>query len=161
MSVARHRIAQTTLGPLTLVGEGDTLTGVYYPGHWTRPDRAGFGAHTAGAFAEAERQLHEYLAGERTTFALQVSLPAAGPLRRAVWELLAAIPYGETRTYRWLADRLGSHPRAVGSAVAHNPLSIVVPCHRVLGSGGSLTGYAGGLQRKASLLALEGVPAPA
>ena len=161
MSAVRHRIVETALGPLTLVGMGDTLTGVYYPGHWTRPDRDAFGPATSGAFADAERQLHEYLAGERTTFAVATALPAASQLRRAVWEQLMAIPFGQTRTYRWLADRTGSHPRAVGSAVAYNPLSIVVPCHRVVGSGGALTGYAGGLERKASLLALEGVLAAA
>ena len=99
--------------------------------------------------AEAERQLHEYLAGDRVSFELSTALPEASALRRAVWALIAAIPYGETRTYRSLAGQTGSHPRAVGSAVAHNPLSIVVPCHRVIGSGGSLTGYAGGLERKA------------
>lgn len=144
----------TALGELTLVGEGPVLSGIYFAGHRPRPARA-FGSVAPGAFADAERELREYLAGRRTGFGCETGLPAAGRLRRAVWAEITAIPFGETRTYTELADRTGSHPRAVGGAVAHNPLSILVPCHRVLGSGGALTGYAGGLERKRFLLALE------
>lgn len=158
---ARHRIIDTPLGELTLVGEGDTLTGIYYPGHWTRPDRSAFGPADPGAFADAERQLRAYLAGERSTFSLRTRADG-NPFQRAVWELIAAIPYGQTRTYGELAAALPmpSHARAVGSAVGANPLSIVTPCHRVVGHDGALTGYAGGLERKRALLELEGaVPA--
>ena len=161
MAGARHRILETSLGALTLVGVGDTLTGLYFPGHRTRPDPAGFGAPTTEAFGDGASQLAEYLAGTRTTFTVTTAWAAGSSRQQAVWELIAAIPYGETRTYRELAAITGSHPRAVGSAVARNPLLILVPCHRVIGSGGSLTGYAGGLARKRTLLELEGaLPAP-
>ncbi len=146
---------ETVLGELSLVGEGSTLTGVYFAGHRPAPDRTGFGPPVRGAFAEAERQLHEYLEGSRRHVDCEVALTGSGRLRRAVWAEIAAIPYGETRTYGELAVLTGSHPRAVGGAVAHNPLSIIVPCHRVLGATGALTGYAGGLERKRALLALE------
>jgi methylated-DNA-[protein]-cysteine S-methyltransferase len=152
----RHRIVETSLGALTLVGIDASLTGLYFPGHWTRPNPAGFGAHAPTAFADAARQLGEYLAGTRTTFTVATAWAGGSPRQQAVWALIAAIPYGETRTYRELAAVTGSHPRAVGSAVARNPLSILVPCHRVIGSAGSLTGYAGGLERKRTLLELEG-----
>ncbi len=152
-----HNTVETGIGELTLVGEGETLMGLYYPGHWTNPDRAGFGPRDRGALRVAERQLHEYLAGARPAFDLTVRM-VGSPFRRAVWELIAAIPRGQTRTYGQLAAALAvpSHPRAVGTAVGANPLSIVVPCHRVVGSAGALTGYAGGLERKRRLLELEG-----
>jgi methylated-DNA-[protein]-cysteine S-methyltransferase len=156
----RHRILDTTLGALTLVGVDDTLTGLYFPGHWTRPPPAGFGAPAPVAFADVAMQLTEYLAGTRTTFTVATACAGGSPRQQAVWEQVAAIPYGQTRTYRELAAVTGTHPRAVGSAVARNPLSILVPCHRVIGSGGSLTGYAGGLERKRTLLELEGALPP-
>lgn len=151
----RHRVLETSLGPLTLVGAGDVLTGVYYPAHRPSPDRSVFGELDPAAFAVAARELVEYLAGQRTCFTLPSAAVGGSPLRRAVWERIAAIPYGETCTYRRLAREFATHPRAVGGAVAHNPLSIVVPCHRMVGSDGSLAGYAGGLTRKRTLLALE------
>ena len=83
--------------------------------------------------------------------------PAGSPFRLSVWERLQAIPYGQTRTYGELSAELCSSPRAVGGAAGHNPISILIPCHRVLGTGGSLTGYAGGLNKKKLLLKLEGV----
>jgi methylated-DNA-[protein]-cysteine S-methyltransferase len=160
---ATHTVIDSPLGDLTLVATDGVLSGVYYPGHWTRPDRAAWGPRADRGFGEAERQLTQYLAGERTTFDLTTTLAGDG-FQRRVWDLLAAIPYGETTTYGELARRLGGGPelaRAVGGAVAHNPLSIVVPCHRVLGSTGALTGYAGGLDRKRFLLDLEGaLPSP-
>jgi methylated-DNA-[protein]-cysteine S-methyltransferase len=152
-----HRIIDTPVGELTLVGDEPTLTGIYYPGHWTNPDRSRFGPLDERAFAEVERQLREYFAGDRTTFALDTG--AAGTdFQRSVWSLIDAIPYGETATYRQLAGALErpSHPRAIGAAVGANPLSLITPCHRVVGSSGSLTGYAGGLPRKRFLLELEG-----
>jgi methylated-DNA-[protein]-cysteine S-methyltransferase len=156
VAAVRHRVVLTTLGPLTLVGERDRLTGVYYPGHWAGPDPAGFGPAAPTAFEDAARQLGEYLAGERRGFDLRAGPRGGSPLRRAIWDAIAEIPYGQTRTYLELAERAGTHPRAVGGAVAHNPLSIIVPCHRVVGTDGSLTGYAGGLERKRRLLTLEG-----
>jgi methylated-DNA-[protein]-cysteine S-methyltransferase len=157
-----HRTVATAFGELTLVGEDETLTGVYFARHSTRPNRTAFGPAVPDAFAEAARQLHEYLAGVLTAFTLDVRLPERPALHRAVWGLIAAIPRGQTRTYRELAAALPApvHPRAVGGAVAHNPLSIIVPCHRVVGSNGSLTGYAGGLACKRALLELEGAAIP-
>ena len=152
-----HTTIDTPIGELTLVGEDGALAGVYFPGHWTRPDRAAFGARADGAgFAAAARQLAEYFAGERTMFDLRTSLAGDGFARR-VWDRLTEIPYGETTTYGDIARELGEPAlaRAVGGAVAHNPLSIVVPCHRVVGGDGRLTGYAGGLGRKRYLLDLE------
>jgi methylated-DNA-[protein]-cysteine S-methyltransferase len=153
---ATHTSIETPLGELTLVGDDEVLTGIYYPGHWTRPDRTRWGPRVDGAFGEAEHQIGEYLAGDRTTFDLRTSAPGDG-FHQRVWALLAAIPYGETTTYGQLARELGDPAlaRAVGRAVGANPLSVVVPCHRVIGSDGTLTGYAGGLERKRFLLALE------
>jgi methylated-DNA-[protein]-cysteine S-methyltransferase len=152
-----HAIIETQIGELTLVGVDGALTGVYYPGHWTRPDRTAFGPRSDGGFEEAGRQLAEYLAGERTAFELRTAL-AGDTFQRRVWDLLEQIPYGETTTYGELARQLGDPAlaRMVGRAVGGNPLSVVVPCHRVIGKDGTLTGYAGGLERKQFLLALEG-----
>jgi methylated-DNA-[protein]-cysteine S-methyltransferase len=152
-----HTTIHTAIGELTLVGQDGALAGVYYPGHWTRPDRATFGERSDRGFEEAERQLHEYLAGTRTSFALATALAGDG-FHRRVWDRLGSIPYGETTTYGEIARELGDPglARAVGGAVGHNPLSVVIPCHRVLGSDGRLTGYAGGLERKRFLLRLEG-----
>lgn len=151
-----HTTIDTQLGELTLVADAGALTGVYYPGHWTRPDRATFGARSALGFAPAEQQLADYLAGERTAFELKTSR-GGEPFQRRVWDLLEQIPYGQTTTYGDLARELGDPrlARAVGRAVGANPLSLVVPCHRVVGRSGSLIGYAGGLDRKRALLDLE------
>jgi methylated-DNA-[protein]-cysteine S-methyltransferase len=153
----RHRTIDSPLGPLTLVGEGETLTGLYFPGHWTQPDQSGWGPVDEDLLGSAERQLGEYFTGARTRFQLTLRLDGT-PFQRAVWARLTAIPHGTTTTYRELAVALGrpGHARAVGSAVRTNPISVVVPCHRVLGGTGSLTGYAGGLERKAFLLGHEG-----
>ena len=152
------------IGPLVLVGELDSssgfrLTGIYLPEH--RHGRRIEPSWVADppAFRDVTRQLDEYFDGTRTSFALPLA-PAGTAFQHRVWDELARIPLGTIVTYGELADRCG-HPgaaRAVGSAVGRNPLSIVVPCHRVVGTGGALTGYAGGLARKAFLLALEGVP---
>ena len=145
------------IGELTLVADGGRLTGVYFPHHWYRPDPAAFGRRSATGFDEAERQLAEYFAGQRQRFDLP--LDARGDeFSRRVWELIDRIPYGHTVTYGDLARELGGQVLAkdVGAAVGRNPLSVVVPCHRVVGQGGKLTGYAGGLARKRFLLGLEG-----
>jgi methylated-DNA-[protein]-cysteine S-methyltransferase len=156
MSTSHTRI-ETPIGELTLVAEDGVLRGVYFPHHWTRPDPAAFGESTRRGFEQVESQLGEYLAGARTQFELPAR--AAGTaFQQRVWELVAAIPYGQTATYGQLASQFGDAAlaREVGAAVAHNPLSVIVPCHRVVGQGGKLTGYAGGLARKRFLLELEG-----
>jgi methylated-DNA-[protein]-cysteine S-methyltransferase len=154
-----HTIIDTRMGDLTLVATGGVLTGVYHPGHWTNPDRTAFGPRCDEGFDEAERQLGEYLAGERTEFGLPMSA-TGDTFKQRVWALLNRIPYGETTTYGELARQLGDPAlaRMVGRAVGSNPLSVVVPCHRVVGKDGRLTGYAGGLERKRFLLELEGLP---
>jgi methylated-DNA-[protein]-cysteine S-methyltransferase len=156
-----HTIIETALGELTLVGRDGALSGIYFPGHWTKPDRGAFGERTDRGFEEIERQLGEYLAGERTAFSLPTAA-AGDAFERQVWEIIRRTQYGQTTTYGAIAQELGNPTlaRRVGNAVAHNPLSIVVPCHRVVGSDGSLTGYAGGLERKRFLLELEGALLP-
>lgn len=161
----RHAVVDSTLGPLTLVGEGTALTGLFFPAHWTRPDPLSFGEcvdlDDDALLATAATQLHHYLAGGRREFDLPLA-PHGTERARELWALLAAVPYGSTTTYGALATRLGGgiSARAVGGYVGHNPLSIVVPCHRVVGATGALTGYAGGLDRKRRLLELEGAMLP-
>jgi methylated-DNA-[protein]-cysteine S-methyltransferase len=157
----RHATIDSPMGELTLVAAGSALVGLYFEHHWYRPAESTFGpsvdAEEGPLFATAARQLGEYFAGERTGFAL-VTETNGEPFQEQVWALLADIDYGETTTYGELAARLGDESRArdVGAAVARNPLSVVIPCHRVVGKSGKLTGYAGGLKRKAALLELEG-----
>ena len=162
----RHATVDTVIGELTLVASDDALIGIYFPQHWVGADRATRGeqvvAETDPVLSVASVQLREYLAGERTTFT--VSCSAEGDdFQKRVWAILDEIPFGETRTYGAIAEALGekSLARAVGRAVGSNPLSIIVPCHRVVGSTGKLTGYAGGLERKQQLLSLEKAPIPA
>jgi methylated-DNA-[protein]-cysteine S-methyltransferase len=160
MSHTAYTLLPSPVGPLLLTGGDDGLTRVLLDGTdpapgWTRDD---------ARFTEAARQLGEYFAGERTTFDLPLR-PAGTAFEERVWDELRRIPYGETTSYGALARRLG-HPRAaraVGRANGRNQLAIVVPCHRVIGASGALTGYAGGVERKRALLALEraGRPAPA
>lgn len=161
MMTIQHRVIDSPVGELTLVGEGETLAGLYFPGHWTRPDFSTFGQASSTAFPNVVTQLGEYFAGTRTAFDLDLS-PAGNAFQREVWALIDAIPYGETMSYGALAAALTvpSHARAVGTAVGSNPLSVIVPCHRVLGKSGQLTGYAGGLDRKRFLLELEGALQP-
>jgi methylated-DNA-[protein]-cysteine S-methyltransferase len=151
-----HTIIESPIGELTLVAVDGALSGVYFPGHWTRPDRASFGERTGRGFERAEGQLAEYFAGERRTFAIATCRLGEG-FQRKVWSLIERIPYGATTTYGELARELGDATlaRAVGGAVGHNPLSVIVPCHRVVGKDGQLIGYAGGLERKRFLLELE------
>jgi methylated-DNA-[protein]-cysteine S-methyltransferase len=151
-----HTMFDSPLGELILVAEDETLAGVYFPGHWTRPDPATFGERANRRFEQVEEQLAEYFAGERTSFELPTSA-TGNAFQRQVWDLLDQIPYGQTTTYGQIASELGNPTlaRKVGHAVGHNPLSVIVPCHRVVGRDGKLTGYAGGLQRKRFLLDLE------
>jgi len=154
-----HTIIQSPIGELILVAEDATLSGVYFPNHWTRPDRAVFGERSERRLEQAEEQLAEFFAGERTSFELP-TCARGNTFQRQVWDLIDQIPYGQTTTYGQLAGTLGNLTlaRKVGNAVAHNPLSVIVPCHRVVGKDGKLTGYAGGLQRKRFLLDLETPP---
>jgi methylated-DNA-[protein]-cysteine S-methyltransferase len=157
----RHAIVSTQLGDLTLVASGDALIGIYFPHHWVKPERATLGDQVEAAadpvLKEAARQLDQYLAGERDDFDLTTELRGGDAFQQKVWALLDDIPRGATTTYGELAERLGDKQLAqlVGKAVGSNPLSIIVPCHRVVGKDGKLTGYAGGLKRKQFLLDLE------
>jgi methylated-DNA-[protein]-cysteine S-methyltransferase len=156
----RHSVIDSPLGDLTLVAEDGDLTGVYFPHHWYRPTSDTFGRRvdpeSDDLFANVAAQLTDYLAGDRTEFDLPIKLQGDGR-RHRVWEMLTTIPYGQTVTYGELAAALadGTTAQEVGQAVGRNPLSIVVPCHRVVGHDGQLTGYAGGLKRKQFLLELE------
>jgi methylated-DNA-[protein]-cysteine S-methyltransferase len=162
---ARHTVIDSPIGELTLVANDDALTGVYFRHHWHPPTADGLGRYVEPAadalFGSAANQLHEYLTGERTRFDLPIALVGESCQRR-VWDLLADIAYGEITTYGELAAKLadGTTAYEVGQAVGRNPLSIIVPCHRVVGKNGALTGYAGGLKRKRFLLDLE-APVPA
>jgi len=155
MSVT-HTTVDSPLGELTLVAEDSRLTGLYFPHHWYRPGPATFGERVQTGFGEAERQLAAYFAGDRQRFDLPIGL-RGDAFQRRVWELIGAIGYGQTTTYGELAAKLGNGTSAkdVGAAVGRNPLCVIVPCHRVVGADGSLTGYAGGLARKRFLLRLE------
>ncbi|WP_405070445.1 methylated-DNA--[protein]-cysteine S-methyltransferase [Kribbella sp. NBC_01510] len=153
----RHAIVSSRIGDLTLVASDNALAGVYFPHHWVKPSPDVLGdlvEATDPVIAEAARELNEYLTGKRTTFDLPTVL-RGDEFQRRVWSILEEIPYGGTTTYGEIAARLGDNAQAVGKAVGQNPLSIVVPCHRVIGKNGSLTGYAGGLERKQFLLELE------
>ncbi|MDT5210905.1 MAG: methylated-DNA-[protein]-cysteine S-methyltransferase, partial [Mycobacterium sp.] len=156
----RHAVIDSPLNELTLVADDDALTGVYFRHHWHRPAEATFGPRvdvdSDTPLAEARSQLTDYLAGDRRAFDLPISLRGDGTQKR-VWALLTTIPFGETVTYGELAAALadGTTAQEVGQAVGRNPLSIIVPCHRVVGRNGQLTGYAGGLKRKQFLLELE------
>ena len=156
----RHAVIDSPLGELTLVADGAALTGLYFRHHWYRPSADTFGPRvdhrTDELLAEAQAQLDEFLAGDR--FSFELANAAHGDDRqRRIWDRLTAIPYGETVTYGEIAEELadGTTAQEVGAAVGRNPLSIVVPCHRVVGKNGKLTGYAGGLARKKFLLDLE------
>jgi methylated-DNA-[protein]-cysteine S-methyltransferase len=155
----RHAVIDTPIGELTVVRDQEGLTGVYFPEHWTRPDRTLFGPQVApdDGFSEVQEQFDAYFAGRRTDFDLPLN-PQGSRRAQTVWQLISAIPYGRTTTYGALAEQVGPgiSARAIGGLVGHNPLSIIVPCHRVVGSTGKLTGYAGGLERKEHLLTLEG-----
>ena len=133
------------------------LSGLYFPGHWHMPTPGVFGTRSEGGFESAEEQLAQYFAGERTGFELGTDV-VGDEFQRRVWKLIDRIPHGKTTTYGEMARELGDPAlaREVGGAVGRNPLSIVVPCHRVVGREGQLTGYAGGLERKRFLLEFEG-----
>ena len=150
-----HTTIDSPVGPLRLVREGDALCGLHFLDgrDGDAPDDA---SEDASAFEDVRRQLHEYFAGTRRRFDLRLA-PEGTAFQRQVWAELVRIPYGETISYGELAGRIANPRavRAVGLANGANPIAIVVPCHRVIGSSGSLTGYGGGLDRKRFLLNLE------
>ncbi|MFF9199107.1 methylated-DNA--[protein]-cysteine S-methyltransferase [Streptomyces sp. NPDC014779] len=156
MPTVTHTVVDSPYDPLTLVAVDGVLSRIHMTAQRHRPPEETFGAPDPRPFTEAVRQLDAYFAGELTEFDLPLHLVGT-PFQLRVWEQLRRIPYGETRTYGELAEALGNPgaSRAVGLANGKNPVSIVVPCHRVIGSGGSLTGYGGGLDRKQRLLAFE------
>ena len=152
------------VGTLTLVASDHGLAAVLWENDRPRRVRLNLEAEENGhpVLVEAERQLAEYFAGRRQQFTLKLDV-AGTHFQRQVWNALLTIPFGETRSYRQIANQIGNPRavRAVGAANGRNPLSIVAPCHRVIGSSGALTGFAGGLDVKARLLALEGAGATA
>ncbi len=147
----------TPLGTLLLRGDGTVLTGIFMENHRHGPTDHGAAVRDDALFADARAQFAEYFAGQRTEFDLPLDRATGTDFQRQVWRALCDIPYGETISYGELARRIGQPAavRAVGLANGRNPLSIVVPCHRVIGTGGKLTGYGGGLDRKRHLLDLE------
>ncbi|MGV9314708.1 methylated-DNA--[protein]-cysteine S-methyltransferase [Streptomyces sp. NPDC003691] len=155
-AAVEHLVMESPYGPLTLVATDGVLSGVYMSDQRHRPGEETFGEPSAEPFGETVRQLDAYFARELTEFDLPLNL-AGTEFQRRVWAQLLLIPYGETRTYGELAEALGNPgaSRAVGLANGKNPVSIIVPCHRVIGAGGSLVGYGGGLPRKQRLLAFE------
>jgi len=146
-----HSYVGSPLGPLLLTGDGEGLTGLYTDQHGRLPTE--LGPRVDEEFGEARTQLDEYFAGERDDFDLPLHAPGTA-FQRAVWQALRQIRYGSTMTYRQVAEQVGNPKavRAVGSANSRNPISIIVPCHRVVGSDGKLVGYAGGFSAKRWLL---------
>jgi methylated-DNA-[protein]-cysteine S-methyltransferase len=148
------------LGELTLAATPRGLAGIWFDDQRHGPDSSAWPRDDSHpTLREAARQLKAYFRGQLTDFALPLDLAAGTAFQQAVWRALLAIPKGATTSYGALAAGLGKATamRAVGAAVGRNPLGIVVPCHRVIGKDGSLTGYAGGLDRKVALLQLEGI----
>ena len=150
-----YRTIDSPIGPLALAGRGQLLTNLRMVDQTYEPNRADW-VPDDRAFPDAVEQLKAYFAGERTDFDLELSL-AGSEFQRRVWQALLTIPYGETRSYGEIAEQIGASgaARAVGLANGRNPIAIIVPCHRVIGASGSLTGYGGGLDRKRTLLEME------
>jgi methylated-DNA-[protein]-cysteine S-methyltransferase len=157
-----HTVIDSPAGELTLVAHDGVLAGLYLDDQRHRPAQETFGVPDPELFGPVVAQLTEYFDGRRTEFDLPLALHGT-PFQLTVWRALCAIPYGETISYGQLADQVGrpTASRAVGLANGRNPISIIVPCHRVIGSTGDLTGYGGGLDRKRMLLNFEhGVTSP-
>ena len=155
MHMQTHTIIESPIGDLTLVNTGGVLSGLYMRGG-RAPKGAALGERTLTGLEQAVEELGEYFGGGRREFTV-TSAAKGDDFQHCVWKLVSQIAYGDTRSYSDIARDLGDPAlaRAVGLSNARNPISIVVPCHRVIGSDGSLTGYAGGLERKRYLLALE------
>lgn len=151
----QYRTIDSPIGLLTLAGRGSVLTNLRMVDQTYEPSRADW-SPAQHAFDKAVEQLRAYFAGDLTDFDLDLDLRGT-EFQRRVWTALLTIPYGETRSYGEIAEQIGApgSARAVGLANGHNPIAIVVPCHRVIGANGSLTGFGGGLGRKRALLDLE------
>jgi methylated-DNA-[protein]-cysteine S-methyltransferase len=151
-----HTVVPTSMGELTLVRDAQAMRGLYYPHHWYLPKQFAFGPRSDDGFGDVVRQLGEYLDGKRRDFDLSLD-PRGDTLKQRVWAQVQGIAYGETATYGDLARHLGDGvtPQQIGATVGRNPLCILIPCHRVVGRNGQLTGYAGGIGRKRQLLQLE------
>lgn len=162
MNILHISTYASPLGPMTLASDGEALTALWFDGQQYAPTPSAPRTNPAlPVFRKTKDWLDCYFGGGRPAFVPPVRLHGT-PFRQAVWELLRQIPYGETVTYKDIALQMARlnptgrmSAQAVGGAVGHNPVSILVPCHRVVGTDGSLTGYAGGLHRKQWLLALE------
>lgn len=154
---------ESPLGELTLAATDEGLCGLYFKGHKPAPGRKGWRRDDGPRFDAARSWLDSWFAKARSRRLPRLSILSGTPFQRRVWDVLQTIPQGKTMTYGDIARSLGSPRagRAVGAAVGRNPLSLFIPCHRVIGQDGSLTGYAGGLQRKTWLLSHEGVLKPA
>lgn len=162
-STRRHVTMPTPLGEFVVTADGEVLIGAYFAGQKHFPEMSWHGERASSdedaVLGEAVRQLERYFTGKNLVFDLPLA-PIGTDFQRSVWRELQAIPVGSTTTYGAIAETLGGEPngglaQGVGQAVGHNPLSIIVPCHRVVGADGSMTGFAGGLERKRWLLAHE------
>ncbi|MCR5136830.1 MAG: methylated-DNA--[protein]-cysteine S-methyltransferase [Oscillospiraceae bacterium] len=154
---------QSPLGDITLASDGDALTGLWFEGqkYYAETLNSDHAERALPVFEEALRWLDLYFGGEKPGFIPKLNMRTTA-FRKTVWSVLLTIPYGETRTYKQVAEetarRLGlarMSAQAVGGAVGHNAISLIIPCHRVIGTDGGLTGYAGGLEKKAYLLRME------
>src|ERR1700743_108596 len=153
--MTHYRTIDSPIGLLTLAGHDQALTHPRVVDQTYEPSRNGWSPNSK-AFNDAVHQLNAYFAGELTTFDLELDLRGT-EFQRRVWQAVLTIPFGETRSYGEVAEQVGAPgaARAVGLANGHNPIAIIVPCHRVIGANGSLTGFGGGLGRKRTLLELE------
>ncbi|MCW1959038.1 MAG: methylated-DNA--[protein]-cysteine S-methyltransferase [Mycobacterium sp.] len=160
--MTHYRVIDSPVGPLTIAGVGSTLQHLRMVDQSHEPDRSDWKPAGPGIFDDVVEQLQAYFAGSLTTFDVDLELTGT-EFQRRVWAALQTIPYGETRSYAEIAEQIGSPggSRAVGLANGRNPIGIIVPCHRVIGSTGSLTGYGGGIDRKMALLTLEKSNMPA
>lgn len=150
---------ESPLGRVILAATDDGLAGLWFEGQRHQPDTSAWPmVPDHPVLQQAQAQLNDYFAGRRTAFDLPLAFSLGTGFQQAVWRALLKIPHGATRSYGALSADIGKPAavRAVGGAVGRNPLSIIVPCHRVIGADGALTGYAGGLARKTALLQLEG-----
>lgn len=155
------------LGPMLLAGDGENLAGLWIEGQkYFAPSMQGGGSERPDlpVFAATAQWLDAYFAGEQPDVSALPLAPEGSVFRKAVWDILLEIPYGTCVTYGAIAKRMAERMnrktmsgQAIGGAVGHNPISVIIPCHRVIGASGSLTGYAGGIDKKIRLLELEGV----
>jgi methylated-DNA-[protein]-cysteine S-methyltransferase len=152
-----YDLIESPIGQLLLTSDGNNLTGIYMENHKGGRSIASDWCRDSNRFDAAREQLGDYFSGKRSSFELPVAFEGGTEFQQAIWAELLAIPFGKTVSYGELARKIGApkSSRAVGTAVGRNPISVVVPCHRVVGAGGAITGYAGGVARKRQLLELE------